>query len=635
MERMNLNLRTGPPGPEPGGAASGTPATDADRALWAQFTEASTPEAFCRSWLALQCRVIEGVVGGLVLLGSPDRGPFSPVAVWPDPRRSLKHLTPSAERALAERRGLLLHQAQNGDAGVSGERYDVAYPIEVAGRLHGVVVLEVSPRPERELQIVLRQLHWGAAWLEVLVRREQAATDAATQTRLQTVLDLVATPAGEDRFYAAATAFVTALATRLDCDRVSLGVVQGGRVHVRAVSHSAAFGKHTNLIRAIGSAMDEALDQQAPIVFPAPAAGAIRVTRAHTELARQAGAGAICSVPLSDGDRIVGLLTLERPAERPFDTTTVEMCEAVGALAGPLLELKRRDDRWLFAKAAEAGRTQLAHLLGPRHVALKLSVLALAGIITFVALAQGDYRVTAKTVLEPTVRRAAVAPFTGFIAEGKARAGDRVRTGQVLAVLDDRDLRLERLKWLSQEDQFQKQAQQALATRNAAQVEILRAQVEQARAQLALVTEQLARTQVVAPFAGIVVEGDLSQKLGAPVERGQVLFEVAPLEKYRVILQVDERDVADVALGQRGHLALAAFPSEPLPVTVEQLTPVSTAQEGRNYFRVEARLDASPERLRPGMEGVSKVEIGRRRLIWIWTHEVIDWVRLALWRWMP
>jgi hypothetical protein len=41
------------------------------------------------------------------------------------------------------------------------------------------------------------------------------------------------------------------------------------------------------------------------------------------------------------------------------------------------------------------------------------------------------------------------------------------------------------------------------------------------------------------------------------------------------------------------------------------------------------------ERLRPGMEGVGKVEIGSRRLIWIWTHELIDWARLKLWSWLP
>ena len=51
--------------------------------------------------------------------------------------------------------------------------------------------------------------------------------------------------------------------------------------------------------------------------------------------------------------------------------------------------------------------------------------------------------------------------------------------------------------------------------------------------------------------------------------------------------------------------------------------------------RVEAQLERKSDRLRPGMEGVGKVYIGERKLIWIWTHGFVDWLRLALWRWWP
>jgi RND family efflux transporter MFP subunit len=632
---LDAQVRSDPPASPPEPPA--TPASaDPDRAPWTGFLEATTLEAFCRGWLALQCRTIGGVRTGLILLGTPDRGPFTPAAIWPDTQHGAKHLTGAAERALRDRRGLLLRREPDGDAGSPpSERYDVAYPIEVQGRLHGVVVLGIAARPERELQAVLRQLHWGAAWLEVLFLREQVAKDAASKERLQTVLDLVATAPGHERFYGAATAFVTGLATRLKCDRVSVGFVRGGRVQVRAISHSAHFRKQTNLVRAIGSAMDEARDQQAVIVYPPPPDGPPRVVRAHAELAQQQSAGAICSIPLSGGDRVFGVLTLERPEGRPFDPATVELCEAVAAMAGPMLDIQRREDRWLVTKAAEAARRLLGQLIGPRHLALKLATAGLAGTVAFFAVAKGDYRVSATTVIEPVIRRAAVAPFGGYVVEARVRAGDLVERGQVLCVLDDREMRLERLKWLGQHEQLLKQHQQALAARKAAEVRILSAQLDQAKAQLALLDDQLSRTQVLAPFDGVVVSGDLSQTLGAPVEQGQVLFEVAPLDAYRVILQVDEGDIADVAVGQRGHLLLSGFPTERLPLTVEKLTPVSTAREGRNYFRVEAQLETTPGRLRPGMEGVGKIEIDRRRLIWIWTHRLIDWLRLFFWSWLP
>jgi multidrug efflux pump subunit AcrA (membrane-fusion protein) len=329
------------------------------------------------------------------------------------------------------------------------------------------------------------------------------------------------------------------------------------------------------------------------------------------------------------------VLTLERPADMPFDPPTVELCESVAALAGPILDTHRREDRWLITKILDSARTHLAHLFGPGHLALKLGTLATAGLLAFCVFAKGDYRVSAKTVLEPVLQRAAVAPFNSYIREAPVRAGDVVAKGHLLAWLDDRELRLERLKALSESQEYQKQLHKAMAERKASDVEIVTAQIAQAKAKVDLLDDQLSRTRIVAPFDALVVTGDLSQMLGSPVEKGKVLFELAPADQYRLVVQVDERDVADVKVGQRGTLLLSAFPHDPLAFTVQKVTPVSEAKEGRNFFRVEAQFDQPPPRLRPGMEGVGKVEIDERSLIWIWTHQVVDWVRLALWTWLP
>jgi hypothetical protein len=133
-----------------------------------------------------------------------------------------------------------------------------------------------------------------------------------------------------------------------------------------------------------------------------------------------------------------------------------------------------------------------------------------------------------------------------------------------------------------------------------------------------------------------VVSGDLTQQLGAPVERGDVLFEVAPLDEYRVILRVDERDIADVAVGQSGSLVLSSLPDTGFRVTVQRITPISSTLEGSNAFDVEAAVASGPTALlRPGMEGVAKVEVDQRRLVEIWTRRLVLWVRMTLWSWAP
>ena len=609
---------------------------DQNQDLWRQFAEATNLKAFCQSWLTLQCHMLKGIRSALVLLGIPNRGPFTPAAVWPNPSFNVKHLTGAAERSLKERRGLLIKtDSTQSSENLAIKSQQIAYPIEVSGKIHGVVVLEADERPAHEVQDIMRQLHWGAAWLEVMLRRAEAVKAADVNERLQTALDLVASAVEHEHFQPAAMAFVTRLATKLECDRVSLGFEHRRHLRVHALSHSAEFGKQMNLIRDIGSAMDEAIDQQAVIVYPLPSEAAPLVTRAHEELARQHGAGSICTIPLRSDGKFLGGLTLERPANKVFDQATIELCETVAALIGPILDAKRREERWIVTKAGESLTSQLKKLFGPGHLALKFMVMLVIGLVIFFYFAMGDYRVTAPTTLEGTIQRAVSAPYNGYISEARVRAGDIVKQGELLCLLDDRDLKLERLKWVSQREQLLKQYREAMAKHDRPQIRIIGAKIEQAEAQISLLDEQLMRTKVVAPFDGVVMKGDLSQSLGAPVERGQVLFEVAPLESYRVIVEVDERDIADVAVGQRGELVLPSMPGEGFPLIIEKITPVSIAKEGRNYFRVEARLDKTSERLRPGMEGIGKVSVDRRKLIWIWTHDLIDWLRLKLWAWTP
>jgi len=585
-------------------------------------------EAFAQPWLAMQCQMIVGVSKGVLALGMPDRGPFEPAAYWPEGTDGAPELREAAQLALSKREAIVQGKPQ-GPQTEKASNDLIACPLLINDRLFGVVAIEMATRPEAQQRAVLQLLQWSAAWLEVLYHQQLFAT----KDRLITAVQLVATALEHPHFQGSATALATDLATRLNCDRVSLGFVDGSHVRVRALSHSAQFGKRTNLIRAIEDAMDEALDQQDSVLYPAARRPTPQLVTTHATLAKKHGSGAICTVPISDNERLVGALTLERPAEQPFDADTVELCEHVASLVGPILELKRREDRWLIRKVWDAFRGQLSDLFGPRHWALKSGVILALTLVVFLSLVNGEFRVTAPATLEGTVQRVVVAPMDGYVATALARAGDVVKAGAVLCTLDDKDLKLERLKWASQREQYLREYRQALVNNERAQVRILNAQIEQAAAQVALIDEQLSRTNLIAPFDGVVVTGDLSQSLGAPVQRGDVLFQVAPLDSYRLILEVDERDVTHVAVGQSGQLALSGMPGERLSMTVDKLTPVANAKEGRNYFRAEGRLETASDRLRPGMEGVGKITIGERRLIWIWTHKLVDWLRLWVWSW--
>ena len=139
---------------------------------------------------------------------------------------------------------------------------------------------------------------------------------------------------------------------------------------------------------------------------------------------------------------------------------------------------------------------------------------------------------------------------------------------------------------------------------------------------------------LTAPFDAIVIAGDPSQQIGAPMRRGDTLYEVSPLDSFRVALDV-EGDFADVQVGQEGRLLLASMPYESLPLRITRITPLAAARDGKTSFRVDATLLSAGSTLRPGMEGVAKVEVGKRRYVWTWTHDLVNWARLKLWEWLP
>lgn len=608
--------------------------TEVDQA-WKQFGGAATPEAFCQHWLVLQCHIIAEVNDGVVVLQKPGSETFAPLAFWPEGRRDRSHLAEITERALRDGRGVLQPRESGGGEFPHQPNYQIAYPVRLDGKVHGVIGLDIGWREEAELQRAMRQLQWGSAWLEVLLRRHADPMDAA-RMRLKLILQFVSAFLERRLFKDASAALVTEVATQIGCDRVTLGLRRAKGIRIEAVSHTVQFDRHANLLRAVEGAMNEALDQGEAVVYPADRDGRLVVTFSHAELAQLSGAGGVATFPLINNGRQVGALTLERAPGFPFDAPTVELLEGLASMLGPLVDLQQAQQRSLPAHAAQSTKGILVKLVGPRHAGFKFGVILLAAIVAFLATATGEYRISADTKVEGQVQRAVTAPFQAYVRESAYRAGDAVTKGTVLASLDDRDLRVERVRLLAHRDQLGRQYREALANGDRAQNRIISSQMDQADAQLQMVEEQLARTEIVAPFDGVIVSGDLSQSLGAPLERGQVLFEVAPLDAYRVVLDVNENDITDARVGQEGDLILSSMPGVNIPFKVEKITPVNTAKEGRNYFRVEGSLEPSAaQRLRPGMEGVGKINVDERKLVWIWTRTMVNWMRIKLWAWLP
>lgn len=610
--------------------SEGGPSVDAH---WASLGAAQTKDQFYASWLAILCSQIGGVNGGLLLTASSEPNTFVPAAGWPDLRSQLGYLGPYARAALGERKGSISrYVGREGSPLAKGAV--LACPVLIAGEPRAVVALDVEDRSDDRLQLALRLVYWGNAWLSDMGRQElQQLADRRMQA--MGLLNGVLVRLFQERgFQTTALTSVNELARQLACDRVSLGMAVDGFIKIQAVSHTGTFDVHSVLMQQIASAMEEALDAAEPLQFPITGDEGL-ASPDQAELAQAVGAKAVLSVPLSEHGRPIGVLTLERHQGDAFSAAEVSTCVVLGMMIGPVLALKADQERGLAERAWQAIRHGQDKLFGPGHSGIKLAAGMSLVLLVVLSLAKGDYRVAARTVIEGEVQQSTVAPFDGFVAEARVKAGDVVHKGQLMARLDDHELKLELLKWRSEREQYLRKAQQALANMDRAGVKVLDAQVEQAQSQVQLVEDKLQRTRLEAPFDGLIVSGDLSQLVGTPVEQGKVLFSTAPLDAFRVVLQVDERDIDALVPGQLGMLVLSGLPSERFRFKVRQITPVAVAEDGRNFFRVEAQIEGSTNRLRPGMEGIGKVEAGRARLIWIWTHTLMDWMSLTWWSWTP
>ena len=580
-------------------------------------------------WLSQLCRSIPDATQAVVCLPSPDAGHCSPVAFWPEGLAEYADFAGPVQAVLAENKTLLLNGRDIGEK--AGEPVDiVAHPLAVDGRLFGVIAIRMSGRAAIRQQAVVQLVEGAAFWFEALIRQHAQTA----QGQLIAMVELVSSCLAHDRFKIAATGIMTELAARFSCSRVSLGFVHSQAVKLEAISHSAVFDRRTCLIRDIGEAMHEAVDQHVPIVLPEQEES-LSLTVCHATLAERHGIGAILTVPFASGGRTSGAIMFERPADRPFTPEKIKYLQQLAAMIGPLLELRYRNEQWLPQRVWRSIRNLTGRIFGPGYPVQKAIFAAAVLFLAILCLVRGDYRVTGTARLEAGIQRLVVTPQDGFIATAAVRPGDIVRGGDVLGSLDDKDLQLERGKLTNKLGQLQTEYREALARHDRSKVSILQAEMRETGAQFKLVGEKLSRIRLTAPFDGLIVSGDLSQMLGSPVERGQVLFKIAPLDAYRVILQVDEREIAAVEQGQIGRLVLTGMPDRPLPFTVDKITPVSIAEKGRNCFQVEARLTDKTDLLRPGMEGSAGIAIDRRRLIWIWSHRLVDWLRLAFWNFRP
>lgn len=457
------------------------------------------------------------------------------------------------------------------------------------------------------------------------------AIRARTEARkLAVVLDLVAAMDSEPRFLAAGLAWVNALADRFQCDRVSLGWLERGQVRLRVMSRTEHFDRQMGAAAALETVMEESLDQDEDVVHPPPA-GARWVSRDHERYAAEQRAGHVASFPLRLAGRVEAVVTCER-ASRPFELTELQQVRlGVDLAARRLAELKRWD-RWFGARWAGAVREGAARLVGPEQTWMKLAAGLTAGLLAVLFLVPVPYRVEGKFQLRSDAVLHVTAPFESYLREVRVRPGDWVAAGEELLRLDTEELELEEVAALADLTRHLREAERARAASALAEMRVAEAQARQAEARLELVRHRLRQAALRTPFDSVVVEGDLRERIGAPVKAGDTLVRVARLDQLYIEAQVDERDIHELVPGAEGEIAFVSQPRRKYPVRIERIEPAAVPRQAENVFLVRCGLEVPADAWwRPGMTGVCKLNVGRRSLAWILSRRTVDFLRMRLW----
>jgi len=164
------------------------------------------------------------------------------------------------------------------------------------------------------------------------------------------------------------------------------------------------------------------------------------------------------------------------------------------------------------------------------------------------------------------------------------------------------------------------EAQAAFETKQAAyQVEVARHksaldQVAQARAALKQARDDLSKTTIYSPMSGTISalhkeQGEIA--LGSQFQKDIIMI-VADLSQMEAKVNVDENDIASVAIGQQAEVSVDALPNEKLRGVVSEISSSANATgagttEQKTEFEVTVSVTDPPKTLRPGMTASAEI----------------------------
>jgi multidrug resistance efflux pump len=167
------------------------------------------------------------------------------------------------------------------------------------------------------------------------------------------------------------------------------------------------------------------------------------------------------------------------------------------------------------------------------------------------------------------------------------------------------------------------------------QIREVEADVARLSNQVAILDQELGKTEIRAPIDGVVTTPFVERRVNQHLDPGDELCRIADIAHVIIEMLVPEKEMADVSRGNPVTIVARSFPSLDLKGRVDFIAPVAQTVAGQQMVAVQSELQNDQLLLKPEMTGVAKIYCGDRRIIDIMTRRLIHWVRTEFWDLLP
>ncbi|MCA8999004.1 MAG: HlyD family efflux transporter periplasmic adaptor subunit, partial [Planctomycetaceae bacterium] len=251
------------------------------------------------------------------------------------------------------------------------------------------------------------------------------------------------------------------------------------------------------------------------------------------------------------------------------------------------------------------------------------------GMLTLMLMIPCPYWVACDCEVQPVHRRFLAAPFDSKLQESFVEPGDVVSQGQVLARLDERDVDWELAGIEAELQRLRKERDGHVAAAKYGEAEVARFEIERLAVRQDFYLARFEELEVRSPIDGIVIAGDLKKTEGAPLEQGQTLFEIAPLDEMTVEVRIPEKEISYVSEEMWVEARFDSWPGRKWSGSLNRLQPRGEVLDDQQVFRGEIPIDNGLAMLRPGMHGRAWIRSATRPLGWNLFHHA--WEQTQIW----